>query len=246
MNVGLLVGAHTALVVDSGTSLARGQWIRAAATQVTSAALLLVNTHCHFDHTFGNAAFKAGEIYGHSNCAAALRDSGEEQRASVLAAVDDEDLVRQIAASPLVAPGRIVQNELELDLGGHRVRLWHPGRGHTDGDLCIQSLTTGALFAGDLVEEGNPPSFGDSYPLDWPNTLEGLLQATPSLVVPGHGQTVTAKFVERQRRQIAEQVSASLEGSEPGGPWPATFQVARQRALWQLDQASSGGPGQPG
>jgi glyoxylase-like metal-dependent hydrolase (beta-lactamase superfamily II) len=62
-----------------------------------------------------------------------------------------------------------------------------------------------AVLAGDLVEESAPPALGDdSWPMDWPLTLDlvlGLL--TPSsVVVPGHGKPVDREFVERQRDDL--------------------------------------------
>jgi glyoxylase-like metal-dependent hydrolase (beta-lactamase superfamily II) len=60
------------------------------------------------------------------------------------------------------------------------------------------------VVAGDLVEQGAPPSFEDSYPLDWPDTLTDLLALQPRLVVPGHGAVVDAEFVHDQRAQLSK------------------------------------------
>jgi hypothetical protein len=57
--------------------------------------------------------------------------------------------------------------------------------------------------AGDLVEEGAPPSFGDAYPLEWPRTLDALLPRLHPVVVPGHGDVVDPAFVARQRDDLA-------------------------------------------
>ena len=54
------------------------------------------------------------------------------------------------------------------------------------------------LFAGDLVEGQAPPSFGDSYPLDWPAALERMLPLVTGRVVPGHGDVGGRAFVEEQ------------------------------------------------
>ena len=62
-----------------------------------------------------------------------------------------------------------------------------------------------ALLAGDLVEESAPPYFGDdSWPMDWPLSLDIVLGLTTpaSVVVPGHGAPVDRDFVETQRNEI--------------------------------------------
>ena len=99
------------------------------------------------------------------------------------------------------------------------------------------------LFAGDLIEEGAPPSFGDSYPLDWGQTLDSIrLEET---VVPGHGNVVDAAFVATQQEEIEEIADAARLGhSEDAavesllelGPYPAeTMRQAFTRAYAQLD-----------
>jgi glyoxylase-like metal-dependent hydrolase (beta-lactamase superfamily II) len=61
------------------------------------------------------------------------------------------------------------------------------------------------LLAGDLVEESAPPSFGDdSWPMDWPLSLDVALGLTTpaTVIVPGHGAPVDRAFVEEQRNII--------------------------------------------
>jgi len=67
----------------------------------------------------------------------------------------------------------------------------------------VWSPDTGVLFAGDLVEQGADPDFGDAYPLDWPTAVTALLQRCPRIVVPGHGNPVDAQFVTAQRDDLA-------------------------------------------
>ena len=91
-----------------------------------------------------------------------------------------------------------------LDLGDRRVDLRFLGRGHTDHDVVALVPDASVLFAGDLVEEGAPPSFGDAFPLDWPATLGQLLDlAGEGPVVPGHGEVVDRDFVAGQLGDVA-------------------------------------------
>ncbi|MBO0847749.1 MAG: MBL fold metallo-hydrolase, partial [Nocardioides sp.] len=93
-----------------------------------------------------------------------------------------------------------------LDLGDRQVELVHPGRGHTAGDAVLRVPDADVLLAGDLVEESAPPAYGDDcHPLDWPGTLDVVLNLTDpgTVVVPGHGAVVDRSFVEQQRQDIA-------------------------------------------
>ena len=72
--------------------------------------------------------------------------------------------------------------------------------------LQAQGVHAGAVMtAGDLVEESSPPFFNDdSWPMDWPLSLDMVLGLTTaaSVVVPGHGSPVDRDFVEDQRNTI--------------------------------------------
>ncbi|NUP81607.1 MAG: MBL fold metallo-hydrolase, partial [Nonomuraea sp.] len=100
------------------------------------------------------------------------------------------------------------------------------------------------VFAGDLVEEGAPPAFSDSYPLDWPVTTAAMLDALPERVfVPGHGAVVDRAYVEEQRAELALvadlAAKAHVEGLRDSiRLFPYPEDVARQaieRAFLQLD-----------
>ena len=57
------------------------------------------------------------------------------------------------------------------------IRLAYLGRGHTDNDIVVSIPDADVLCAGDLLENGAPPWFGDGYPMDWPATVERILGA---------------------------------------------------------------------
>ena len=98
----------------------------------------------------------------------------------------------------------------------------------------------GVVFAGDLVEEGAPPLYGDdAFPYEWPATLDRLLALAPATVVPGHGDVVDHGFVAGQGDQLAalaglcRQVAAgALAAAEAvrAAPFPEPFvRVALER-----------------
>ena len=63
------------------------------------------------------------------------------------------------------------------------------------------------MLGGDLVEESDQPFFGDdSFPLEWPLTLDlvlGLMTAA-TVVVPGHGQIIDQDYVQDQRVELGD------------------------------------------
>lgn len=215
VNVTLVGGADGLLVVDTHAS---GRAARAVVDDVrrlgAGEVLAVVNTHEHFDHTFGNAAFRAayGVVPIHAHEVAADRTVRAGERVKALYDEDDnrDDPHREeVQATEIMPADTTFSSAVALDLGDRQVELVHPGRGHTAGDLVVRVPDGDVLLAGDLVEESTArqgvPGFGeDCYPLEWPLSLDIVLGLTTaaSVVVPGHGAPVGRDFVEEQRNAI--------------------------------------------
>lgn len=204
------VGSERGLVVvDTHASTAAGRRViddlrRLAAGDVVA----VVNTHWHFDHTFGNEAFRQSfadvPIHAHETAVDELRQGAAQVREHFREGVQSP-LSEEVSATGIVLPDHTFSSAVSLDLGDRVVELIHPGRGHTAGDLVVRVPDVDVLLAGDLVEESGPPAFGDdAWPLEWPLTLDLVLGLTTgsSLVVPGHGSPVDRDFVEGQRNAI--------------------------------------------
>jgi glyoxylase-like metal-dependent hydrolase (beta-lactamase superfamily II) len=225
VNVTLVVGDGAALLVDTLSTAAQAAELAAAARAVMPYPWTLVNTHHHFDHCFGNATL-AGEparpIYAHQAAAARLREHPEQVRQQAYDEMRDREpaLAAELAGTTILAPTHTVHLESTLNLGGRAVILRHLGRGHTDGDLVVQVPDTDLLVAGDLVEEGGPPSFDDSYPLEWPETVAELLRLTSprTVIVPGHGAVIGTDQVRAQHEQLAKLDWLIRDGHADGAP----------------------------
>jgi glyoxylase-like metal-dependent hydrolase (beta-lactamase superfamily II) len=218
LNVGLVVGGERCLVVDTRESHAQAHDLVEAIRRVTDLPWVVVNTHAHYDHVFGNHVFTPSVIWGHDRCAEVVERYGEIQRALVqraLAEHGEEALAAELAEVEITPPNRTFADAVTVDLGGVRVDLRHLGRGHTDNDVVVH-VPGGALFAGDLVEEGAPPAVDDAFPLDWPSTLDALLALVDGPVVPGHGAVVDRGFVEEQAAVLTATAVAAREAFAEG------------------------------
>jgi glyoxylase-like metal-dependent hydrolase (beta-lactamase superfamily II) len=226
LNVGLVLGEQRCLVVDTRSSDVEGRELAAAVRRVTPLPWAVVDTHAHYDHCFGNGMFRPAEIWAHRGCAAMLAEYGEVSKQIVAAALRGHGMPEDAAAveaTRIDLPDRLVDAEAELDLGGRPVALRHLGRGHTDNDLVVVVPDAGVLFAGDLLEEGSPPWFGDSFPLDWPDTAAAIQALTAGPVVPGHGAVVDAGYVRAQQADLARTAAAARAGYAAGQPVEAVL-----------------------
>ena len=198
LSVGLVIGDRSCLVVDTRSDPTQGAELHTAIRHVTRLPCSVVLTHAHFDHCLGTAAFLPATVWAHPRCRDDLARGGAAQHAEALAwGRAHRALVRP------VVPDHLVAEQAEVELGGRQVLLTYAGRGHTDHDIAVWSPDTGVLFAGDLIEQGADPDFTDAYPLEWPATVTELLQLSPRVVVPGHGDPVDTTFVGEQRDDLA-------------------------------------------
>ncbi|WP_395692794.1 MBL fold metallo-hydrolase [Nocardioides sp.] len=256
VNVTLVGGGSGLLVVDTHASGLAAQEVVEDVRRLGAGDVVgVVNTHEHFDHTFGNATLRTayGPVPIHAHETAAERTVAAGERVQALYAADRDDPHRdEVLATEVVPADRRFSSALALDLGGRLVELVHPGRGHTAGDLVVRVPDADVLLAGDLVEESAPPSYGeDSWPMDWPLALDVALGLTTpaSVVIPGHGAVVDRDFVEEQRNTIgivAETIRDLAGRGVPADqalatgewPWPAAgLAQAVRRGYEQLPRS---------
>ncbi len=158
----------------------------------------LVNTHHNVDHCWGNQLFKDREIIAHRRAAEHM---AKDLRPELLAA-----LVEAKEASPGLAwfagdlrghfdfsevevtlPNRLIDGDVELDVGGTLVRLLSVGPAHTAGDVLVQLPEDDVVFAGDVIFRGCTPLGWEGTFASWIAALERILKLAPAVIVPGHG-----------------------------------------------------------
>ncbi|MBV9832356.1 MAG: MBL fold metallo-hydrolase [Marmoricola sp.] len=181
VNVSVVEGELGLVVVDTNSAAGIAETMEDLRRLSPRPVVAIVNTHAHFDHVEGNSTLRetydGPPVTAHESAAAAIEPP----------------------------PGRTFSSVATIDLGDRALELVHPGRGHTDGDLVVRVEGADVLLAGDLVEESAAPAYGkDSFPMDWPLSLDLVLDlvGAATVVVPGHGAPVDRTFVEEQRAAI--------------------------------------------
>jgi len=196
-NVGVLSTDRGAVVVDTMSLRAQGTRILETAERLAGGPVqALVNTHYHLDHTHGNPAFPSGTVI-----------LATDKTLAYLKQVDG-DYWQGAAAGTL--PNQTFRNEHELKVADKTVRLIHPGRGHTDGDLVVLFVEDRVLQTGDLFFNGRYPNIdleaGGSV-RDWVATIDRVLELDFDRVIPGHGPVTDREGLRQFQtfmRQLAE------------------------------------------
>jgi glyoxylase-like metal-dependent hydrolase (beta-lactamase superfamily II) len=172
------------VVIDTGYGPRVPEIRQAIAAAIGRPPTWLVDSHWHFDHTDGNAAFAAAgaTIIAHANCRARL------SRPQHVRSLD----WRIPAASRDAWPTVALDGPMAIELGSEEVRLLPQAPAHTDGDIAIRLERANVLVMGDLMTEGGYPVIDESSG----GSLRGMIEAVGRLlpqadagtvVVPGHG-----------------------------------------------------------
>jgi quinoprotein relay system zinc metallohydrolase 2 len=173
----------------------------------------------HVDHVLGNSAFRdRGDhpsFVGHEALAQAIVNSREFFVAQYGADLGPPPPAR---AEQIIAPDRLVQQDMVLDLGHRRLDLHAWPKAHTDCDLTVVDERSGTLWTGDLLFRERIPVVDGSV-RGWLAAIDELRAMKVSRVVPGHGPMTQdlpqALMPERRYLQaLVDGVSAELAQGE--------------------------------
>nr|WP_286206747.1 quinoprotein relay system zinc metallohydrolase 1 [Thauera linaloolentis] len=211
VNTGFIVGSEGVVVIDTGPSLRYGEQLRQAISAITPLPVVLViNTHHHPDHVFGNQAFAPATLAALPETRRALEAEG----ADLL-----ENMYRLNGAwmrgTGMALPERMLEAG-PLDVGGRRLELFVLS-GHTPADLAVLDVASGTLFAADLVFHDRAPTTPHADPERWQQSLDRLERIPFRHLVPGHGAVAADAAPIAQTRDYLRWLGQTLrDGAEQG------------------------------
>ena len=213
-NAGVVIGAHSVAVIDTGGSPEFGRRLRASIEALTDLPIAwVVHTHAHPDHVFGSTVFDDGTatFIGHRKLGRALAVRGPFYLDAFERLVGDA-----FEGARIIAPSVEVSDEARIDLGDRELVLTAWRTAHTDNDLTVLDLRTGTLFAGDLVFIDRLPVVDGSLK-GWMEVISELRRVPAARVVPGHGPASAAwpealdaqeRYLQALLRDVRREVAA--------------------------------------
>lgn len=184
-NLGFIVGEKSVAVVDSGTARWMGEALWRSIRHVTDKPVShMILTHMHPDHALGASVFaEAGAVVvGHPALPRALAD----RQANYLESLNRLIGAQAFLGTTVSAIDRLVDDAMEIDLGGRVLHLQAWQTAHTGTDITVLDSGSGTLFAGDLVFDQHTPALDGSL-VGWRTVIAELQQVEISGLVPGHG-----------------------------------------------------------
>jgi glyoxylase-like metal-dependent hydrolase (beta-lactamase superfamily II) len=183
-NSTFLVSDQGIFVVDTGLNSHEGRKLLDEIRKISPAPVRsIVNTHYHPDHRGGNSVVGPDAII----------ISTEFTRAKT------EKTIQKGSVNETVGP-----NGLMFYLGGHEVRIYHPGPAHTQGDLIVYFSDERTISTGDLFLTNSCPAMDDGDLENWITALDHMLALPVEQVVPGHFELATKSELQHFRNYLAD------------------------------------------
>lgn len=195
-NVAVWFDAGRMLMIDAGIPHRSAELIGLVTKLAPDAkSKTLFNTHWHFDHTGGNAAFVAAGFttVGTAACRQRLGET-----------INLADLGMTVEPTPETArPVVAFEEKLTLFAGAEPVRLIKFPASHTDTDAVAYFEKRNLLHTGDLLVSGGYPVIDRATG----GSLDGMIAATKLLrtvgdekttIIPGHGPVGDRAMIQTQ------------------------------------------------
>lgn len=248
-NGGFIVGRDGALLIE-GHMAPAGAALELEALRMVSQAPVrgALDTHYHFDHTFGNAFYGAQgiPIWAHAKAAPFMVErygslQGKDNSAQIAATEkrvrDAKDAAAKqraegdlnafrwfyssVESTVLALPNHPLDPAklpMPVDLGGMIVVL-ETYAGHSGTDVVARVPLMNLTFAGDLVFNGSYPVTFDGNVSQWRATL-GKFAAfgKDALFVPGHGQICGQDWIAQQANVLDDLCAQSEKLFRAGVP----------------------------
>ncbi len=189
-NLGLVVTADGAVLIDSGATFQSARQIHDAIRRVTQQPVKwVINTGGQDHRWLGNGYFisHGAEVIAHAAGQADMTNRGGDHIAGL----------RQVLGSKAdgtipAMPTRWLQGtDVSLTLGGMAFEFKHRGGAHTPGDMLVWLPQQRVVFSGDVVYVDRMLGvLPFSNTKAWLETFAEVDRLAPIHIVPGHGRVI--------------------------------------------------------
>ncbi|HEY0168616.1 MAG TPA: MBL fold metallo-hydrolase [Jatrophihabitans sp.] len=203
-NAGIIVGSSSTALIDTAATEQRARRLESAVMKLSSRRPdVVVNTHFHGDHTYGNFVFaQDATIVAH-----------EDTRVDMAAAgLHMQGLWPDVGwgAVEVALPTLTIREPSTIYVGGIRAELLTFGPAHTRSDIVVWLPDTRVLFTGDLVMSGVTPFLTMGSLSGSLEAVRRLRELDAAVFVTGHGPVTDASVLDvtegylRWAKELAE------------------------------------------
>ncbi|MGD9147728.1 MAG: MBL fold metallo-hydrolase [Anaerolineae bacterium] len=217
----LILGTERAVLFDTGMGIGN---IQAEAERLTGLPVIVVNSHCHYDHVGDN--YRYSEVWAFDNDSEVARI----QRGKTPEECDhylEPDLYLELPAgfdssayeirpSPVT---RCLKHLETIDLGGRTLTVYHTP-GHSPGSICLLDDQDDILFTGDAYYPGMMYAHFEDSDFDvYRQSVDSLVKLLPRVrhLSPAHNEAYVPKGALVRMQEAFARIAAGEAAFEREG-----------------------------
>lgn len=230
VNSTLIIGETSAILIDTGFTDEIGAHLAKEVAKLTKKPVkVIINTHHHGDHSFGNAAFPGAKVISSEMCRKLLIE-GEGEWLGIIQGALGRKLpnTRAVPATEVYAS----KTKTDVTLDGVKLTFWVPEAAHTAGDMMIWLPDDKVLVGGDITVNEITPNFRDANVKLWIETLAEVKAMPAKTIIPGHGPLMTTKSVAKLHQRMAK-LYAGVEAGYKAGLTDGEIRKKLDLAEWK-------------
>ena len=187
-NAGIIIGDEGVMIIDSLRMPSFARDLKDDVKLITDKPIKYVlDTHAHWDHSWGNEEFPDSTIIGHKNCYLEMTDPdwNSEWRSKITSSNDPWSSEANLVN--ITPPNLTFETSMSIYIGGRELEILHLGKAHTSGDIFIHVPSEKLVFTGDVIQKERVPYLVDCYANYWLDTDDRVSELPINKFVSGHG-----------------------------------------------------------
>lgn len=213
------------VMVDTTSSPAEARGLLGAVGVSVEDVQMVINTHFHSDHTWGNQVFTC-PILAQRLCLERMRSALDNEWSpkvlgSYLSDLETtnpgkaQEFALVLKDLHITLPSVVFDARFGGELGGVAYEVTHLG-GHTPDCSVVWLPEQRILYASDLIFQGRYPYLFDADIPRWINQLDKLLEFEAVNIVPGHGVLCGEAEISSLKHYLQESWERTVEHIRQG------------------------------
>ena len=215
-NIGVIVGRDEVAVIDTRSSPGQAREILEDVRRITKLPVrVVIDTHGHADHAFGNNLFRPAVIWGQAGCPRSWSAPAKQARRDTMNDLPEGGgRHRSARARPAGPAGRGA---------GHDRGRWARGRAAVPGSGAYGPRpchsgprTRTSCSRATSLRRANFRIFGDAFPLDFPATVAAIGALGWDTLVTGHGGLADRDYLAYHENRVRTLVEVARRAHAAG------------------------------
>ena len=227
-NTGFVVGPSSVISIDGCSTERRTRaYLDRIATVSPAPVSMLINTHHHGDHTYGNSLFGTATIIAQEKCRDEMIAFGPPGNTGIWEPVDWGNVT-------LAPPTLTFADRVRLWSGDRPLEVSYVGQAaHTSNDSLVWLPEQEVLFCGDLLFNGGTPFLLMGSLRGAIDVLTNVVAPIPARgIVPGHGAPCDHQLIGTVVGYLEFVLAIAQRGIDAG---LSPLETARQTDLGEYD-----------